>query len=303
MRECPEDLAQQQLLEYAKDLKKTYDELGRKVKELEILNKKKTDFLDMVAHELKTPVTIIVEVADFLLTGGIDRKDRKEVLEMFRRQTARLGTTMSEIILANQQNQKEVSCKLEDLKLDDLIKELGEEITPYLRLRNQNLRTSIEDRNVFIKGNKLRLFDGLFSIVQNASRFSEDGKEIFIRLKKQDDKVTIEVEDQGIGIAEDKLDLIFNPFYEDEDIMHHHSGAFEFKSSGLGMGLYMARSIAEKHGGNITAESTPGKGSKFSVILPLVERQTYSGSGTTPSTETFGCSRARPRARQKGSNR
>ncbi len=270
--ECPEDLAQQQLLEYAKDLKKTYDELGKKVKELEILNKKKTDFLDMVAHELKTPVTIIVEVADFLLTEGIDRKDRKEVLEMFRRQTARLGTIMSEIISANQHNQKEVSCKLEDLKLDDLIKQLEEEITPFLRLRNQNLLTSIEDRNVLIKGDKLRLFDGLFSLVQNASRFSEDGKEIFIRLKKQNGKVITEIEDQGIGIAEHKLDLIFNPFYEDEDIMHHHSGAFEFKSSGLGMGLYMARSIIEKHGGNITAESTPGKGSKFSVILPLVER-------------------------------
>ena len=269
--ESPEDLTQQQLLQYAKDLKKTYDELRKKIKELEILNKKKTDFLDMVSHELKTPVTVIVELADFLLTKELDVQNRKKVLEMFRRQTRKLDTVMSEIILANQQNQKELSCKLEDLELDDLIEELREEITTFLRLRNQNLLTSIEDRNVLIKGDKLRLFDSLFSIVQNASRFSEDGKEILVRLKKHNGKAVIEVEDQGIGIAEDKLDLIFNPFYEDEDIMHHHSGTFEFKSSRLGMGLHIAKAVVEKHGGDITVESTLGKGSKFSVILPLAE--------------------------------
>ncbi len=269
--ESPEDLTQQQLLQYAKDLKQTYDELMKKIRELEILNKKKTDFLDIVSHELKTPVTVIVELADFLLVKKLDGQNRKECLEMFRRHTRRLDAVMSAIILANQQNQEEVSCKLEDLKLDDLIEELKEEITPFLRLRKQSLLTSIEDRNVLIKGDKSRLFDSLFSIVQNASKFSEDGKEIFIRLKKQNGRAIVEIEDQGIGIAEDKLAVIFNPFYEDEDIMHHHSGTFEFKSSRLGMGLHIAKAVVERHGGDITVESTLGKGSKFSVILPLAE--------------------------------
>ena len=265
----PESLTQQQLLRYAKDLEKTYKELMKKIKELEILNKKKTDFLTMVAHELKTPVTGVVALASSLFQVELDDQRKKDFEEMFKRLVGRLETVMSEIILANQQNQKEISYKLVNLRLDDLIRELEEEIRPFLDVRNQKLLISIEDRNVLIKGDKPRLFDCLFNIVQNASKFSEDGKEIFVRLKKHNSNAIIEVEDQGIGIAKDKLEPIFNPFYEDEDIMQHHSGTFEFKSSRLGMGLYIARSIAEKHGGNIAVKSALGEGSKFSVILPV----------------------------------
>ncbi len=263
------DLTQQQLIRYAKDLKKTYDELTKKIKELEILNKKKTDFLSMTVHELQTPVTVIMEFADLLITGKLDDQSKKECLEMFRKQVSRLGTIMSEIASANQQNQKEIPYKLEDLKLEDLIQELKGEISQFLKIRNQKLITTFEAKNLVIKGDKLRLFDALFNIIQNASKFSEDQKEIFIRLKKENSRAIIEVEDQGMGIAKDKLDTIFNPFYEDGDIGEHHSGTFEFKSSRLGMGLYIAKSIVEKHGGNITVDSSLGKGSKFSVNLPL----------------------------------
>jgi len=269
------DLTQKQILSYARDLTETYHELQKKVSELEILNKKKTDFLVMVSHEIRTPITKISLIADImegkLNSLTIDDKSGKEVLKNMlkelKKTSCSLDMIMSKLILAAQQDRKEVPYNLEVLKLDSFIEEFVNEITPFLGKRNQKIIAEFEDSDLFVNADKSRLLNVFFHIAQNASRFSEDGKIINIRTKKKGDMVVIEIEDHGIGIEKDKLDAIFTPFYEDIDVMSHHSGTFEFKSSGLGMGLYIAKRIIEAHGGRIKVQSAPGKGSKFSIYL------------------------------------
>jgi len=257
-------------------LSRSFDSMVGAIKkrneELEILNKKKTDFIDMVAHELKTPVTIIAELADFLTTEKWDKQEKKRFAKSLREKVKRLTAIMSEIELASQQNQKGTPSKIEDIKLEDLIQGLKNELSQFLELRNQKLITTIEVKDIVIKGDSLKISDALFNIIQNASKFSEDGKEICIRTRKSDKQAIIEIEDHGIGIAKDKLNVIFNPFYEETDVTQHHSGTFEFRSSRLGMGLYISKGIIEKQGGSITVESELGKGSKFFVLLPLKSR-------------------------------
>jgi len=269
------DLTQKQILNYARDLTVTYRELQKKVSELEILNKKKTDFLFMASHEIRTPITKISLMVDFLERKlnnlQTDDKPGKEalgnMLKDLKKTAWSLNSIMSELLLAARQEQKQAPFNFNGLKLDSCIEEFVNEISPFLEERNQKIITELQDRDLIIKADKVKLFDVFFHIAQNASRFSEDGKIIHVRTKKKDDMAVIEIEDHGIGIEKNKLDAIFTPFYEDIDVMSHHSGNFEFKSSRLGMGLYIAKRVIEYHGGRITVESVPGKGSTFSIYL------------------------------------
>lgn len=262
-------LAQKQLLKYAKDLKTTYDALAQKNRELEILSRKKSDFLDLIVHELKTPITKIISSADLLLTGNISEEEKEGFLAILRNAVIRIGTVLDEMVLAHQQDKYEVSYPFEDLELSSIIEEVEREVAQFIRGRKQILIVTIEGSSVLVKGNKYQLRDVLFNIIQNASKFSEDNKEIRVNLKKENGHAVIKVIDEGIGIAKDKLNVVFDLFYEDQDIRQHHSGSFEFKSGRLGLGLYIAKGIIEKHNGRITVESELGKGSRFSIILPL----------------------------------
>ncbi len=271
------DLNHKQSLSYARDLTKTYRELCKRIRELEILNNKKKDFLVMASHEIRTPITKMSLMVDFIedQLGAVTTDDKswpeglRTLLKQLKRTAWSLHTIMSEIILAAEQDRKDVPYNFNDLNIASFIEELAQEITPFLEKRNQEIITEFKDRDLSAKADKLRMFDVIFNIVQNASRFSEDGKTIYIRTRKKDKMAVIEIEDNGIGIEESKLDAVFSPFYEDIDIMAHKSGTFEFKSSRLGMGLYIAKRIIEAHGGIITVESAPGKGSKFSICLLL----------------------------------
>lgn len=270
------ELTRKQSLIYAEDLTKTYRELRKRIDELEILNQKKKDFLIMASHEIRTPITKMSFMVDFI-KERLDTADAadnsgppeelKTILKQLRRTAWSLHTIMSEVILAAQQDRKEVPYNFSKLDIVSFIEELVDEISPFLRRRKQEIVTEFRDKDLIVKADKLRLFDVVFNLVQNASRFSEDGKNIFLRTWKKDDMAVIAIEDQGIGIEKKKLDAVFTPFYEDIDIMAHKSGTFEFKSSRLGMGLYIARHIVEAHGGSITVQSTPGEGSIFSIYL------------------------------------
>lgn len=244
------------------------EELLKKYRELEIMNKKKTDFLRIIVHELSTPLTVIIGLTHYLAKVKTDKETKNKCLETLLNELEKLKVIMNEIFLVDLDNQKEILYRYEKIKLNDLIAELEKEISIFLEMRKQKLIISYNNSNVTVMGDKIRLFEALFCIVQNASKFSEDNKEIFFTLKKQNSETMIIVEDQGIGIEKDELELIFTPFYEHQDINYHHSGSFEFRSSRLGMGLYWAKNIIEKHDGKITVSSNIGKGSKFTISLP-----------------------------------
>lgn len=270
------DLTHKQSLNYAEDLTRTYRELRKRIDELEVLNKKKNDFLVMASHEIRTPITKISLLVDFIEArlGAIITEENpaqeglRKTLKELKKTAWSLHVIMSEVISAAEQGLKEVPYHFIELNINSLITELSNEMAPFLAKRRQKIITEFDAQDLVVNADRARLADVLFNIVQNASRFSEDGKDVHIRTREKEDMAVIEIEDHGIGIEKTKLEAIFTPFYEDVDIMAHQSGDFEFKSSRLGMGLYIAKGIIEAHGGRINVESTPGKGSIFSIFLP-----------------------------------
>ena len=269
------EMTNSQVLRYAEDLTKTYKELREKVVELNAVNRKKTDYLTMVSHEMLTPVSAMTLTADLfrnLLAEQMDVNGNAgeliNILANFQQSAMRLRTIMSEILMVVQENLDEIVYQTEPIALGALVEELVAQIRPMLRMRSQSITFAEQESGLYIEGSRLRVLDAFFNVVQNASKFSENGKEITVRLKGDGPWAVMEVEDHGIGIEREKLRAIFNPFYEDMDIMRHHSGTFEFQSSRLGMGLHITKLIIEKHGGAISAESEPGHGSTITITLP-----------------------------------
>lgn len=111
-------------------------------------------------------------------------------------------------------------------------------------------------------------------LIQNALKFTDKGGKVTLALKNVSvkDQIYITVTDTGIGIPIDKQDLIFEPFYEVQDVMHHSTSKTEFMGGGIGVGLSLAKEIVESHNGEIAVESTPDEGSTFTIVLPQYKK-------------------------------
>jgi len=116
----------------------------------------------------------------------------------------------------------------------------------------------------------------------NAVRFTPDGGSVDFSARRVEEGVEIEVRDTGIGIAEEDQEKIFSKLVELKDVNSHSSGTAEFNSSGLGLGLSIARGIIETHGGTIHVESQVGTGSTFRILLPI-QGKLPAHSETTPT--------------------
>jgi two-component system phosphate regulon sensor histidine kinase PhoR len=122
-----------------------------------------------------------------------------------------------------------------------------------------------------VKADERLLNRALTALLDNAVRYTRDGKRIWMKGEKDGDSAWIRIEDEGIGIDPDQLHWIFEKFYEKGDINHHTSGRLEFGSRGMGLGLSLSRAVLEAHGGHIEVESHPGRGSTFSIRVPLTD--------------------------------
>ena len=107
-------------------------------------------------------------------------------------------------------------------------------------------------------------------LLQNALKYTKEQGRVILSSKdvQSREQVYITVSDNGIGIPPDKVELIFEPFYEVQDVLHHSTSKTEFMGGGIGMGLSLVKEIVEANEGEIAVESTPGKGSAFTIILP-----------------------------------
>lgn len=239
-------------------------------KKREELNEIKEKFAIITAHELLTPVTVIKQYLTLMtdkILGQLTDKQEKALkivnknflkLEHIRYDLARLhlGSAVS----------FDEKCKLDSV--EKVIKGVIEDITPFMKDRKQELSLEIADGIPEVTMAANGISQVLAKLLLNAIRFTPDNGKIIVRAKEEKDKVRVEVEDNGIGIPEDKIHNIFESFYEVQDASKHSSGFAEFNSSGMGLGLAIAKSIIKLHHGKIWVESKKGEFTKFVFTLP-----------------------------------
>ncbi|MBW3588311.1 MAG: PAS domain S-box protein [Actinobacteria bacterium] len=223
----------------------------------------KDDFVATVSHELRTPITPIKGFLLTLLRPGLEFKDedRQRYYQMMLRQTERLEGLVEDLLDASRLESGRLNVETTTLNAAELV----EQIIAGYRVSHPSRELVIENTEpAFAQSNSARLEQVLTNLLQNALRYSPEKSPVAICTTQSEREVTISVTDQGPGIPIDEQELIFERFYR----MGHH---LTREQGGTGLGLFIAKRLAEAMGGRISLESRLGHGSKFVIHLPAAQ--------------------------------
>lgn len=224
------------------------------------LEEMKSDFTNNITHELKTPVAVAYAANDALLNfdAGNDPEKRREYLEISQGQLEKLEGMIEQILSMSMESRKTFELRRETIELGPLLQKLSEQH----RLsagKPCDIHIDVE-KGLVLDADRFHLSNILSNLIDNAVKYSGSSVRIDITAKATDEGVEIRVRDNGIGIAPDKQKHIFEKFYRVPTGNIHDV-------KGYGLGLYYARTMAEKHGGTLSLTSAPGKGSEFILSL------------------------------------
>ena len=246
---------------------------------LQEIDKVRSDFVSIVAHELQTPLASIKTQADTLLTQQhrLDQETRSALTEGIFRSAASLTNLVQDFAAVNRIESDQFTYNFERLDLGDFIKEVIDRFPVSPR---HPIRVRMEP-GLIVRADRRRLEQAMLNLLNNAVKYSPRGGNIaVIAFPDGAGNAKVTVHDEGIGIREEDLPKLFNKFTRLFDKRALNIG-------GSGLGLFITRSIIEAHGGHMTVESEWGKGSTFGFVLPLWAKESESSSSTTmPSSAT-----------------
>jgi two-component system, LuxR family, sensor kinase FixL len=258
------DITERKLI--AEALQKAHNELEQRVKErtveLELGNKELQDFVFIASHDLQEPLRKVETFGDRLAAragGSLDETSRNYLMRM-RAAAATMRNLLDSLLLYSR-----VTTKVESIKETDLRKSVEAALSNLeIMVKEKNAHVEIGDLPI-VEADRVQAIQLFQNLIENALKFGREGETPHVKIHAQQAEdenraYDIYVEDNGIGFEEGYLDKIFLPF----ERLHGRSDY-----NGVGMGLAICRKIVERHGGNITARSTPGKGSTFIVTLSI----------------------------------
>ena len=219
-------------------------------------------FIDTLSHELKTPLTSIIAAAGLLeeeLQSTTDESHHKLILTIIRNANS-LESRLAELLDIVKTGSGKLQIQFEPVDIKSLILGTCMQISPLLRNKGQKLNTDLPDSLPIIRGDGQRLEQVLLNLMTNATKFTQDGGNITVKVRQQDTGLVVEVKDDGIGIPKEQHDRLFKPYSRVHADRQRHPG--------LGLGLALSKQVVELHGGRIWVDSEPGKGSTFSFFLP-----------------------------------
>jgi signal transduction histidine kinase len=261
--------------------------LSRTNEELKQLDRMKTVFMEVVSHELNTPIAITLGYAFLLQKELADDLDpvALKALRGIDSSAKRLKSISNRIFKMISDEGPASSLDLEEIDIHEFIGDLRNQIEPFLDKRDQSLEVTIAEDCPTIRADHEKLSDICVNLLMNAIKFSRDEQTIDLTVRPADDGwVDIEVRDRGVGISDEDVSQIFDAFFSTFDSKHHSSGSFEFGKRGIGLGLPVARKFAQMHGGDIDVETEEGQGSTFTVHLPVDPDEVEDRASQMPTT-------------------
>jgi len=255
--------------------KRLMEELTANNAELERANAKlrqadelKSAFIKVASHELRTPITIVMGLADLARRTPPDDPKQKDWLDRIERGGQRLKKLVDQMTTMLRADQFDRLVTREPTDLAALLRAAADDVKPFVDLRRQKLVCDFTDAaNVPLDREKMR--DLVGHLLLNAIKFTPDGGTIRLSTEKTSNReCAIRVQDEGPGVDPAHLPHLFQPFFTGFDVSRHCSGSFEYGRKGLGLGLSIVRLFAEMHGGRAEYEPAPGGGAAFIVTLP-----------------------------------
>src|SRR5690606_8238847 len=239
-------------------LERSHAERQSLLERAEAASRAKDEFLAMLGHELRNPLSPIVSTLDLmrLRAGGTESRE----LEMIRRQVTHMGRLVDDLLDVARIVSGKVELRDETVRIGDVLADAADMVRSLMEERRHAFRLAIDDENLTCRGDRVRLAQCVSNLLTNAGRYTPPGGRIRLGAQRDGDDVLISVEDDGPGIDAALLPRLFDIF------VRNSQGP---TMGGLGIGLAVVRNLVALHGGTVEAYSEgTGKGSRFVIRLP-----------------------------------
>ncbi len=224
----------------------------------------KSEFISVVSHQLRSPLSNLRWVIELLMSGKINPVSEKqlEYFKILKENSARMGGLVSDLLIVSRIETAKIPLKKKEFSLEDLTKELTKELKLFAEASNVEVVFAPQAGlpNVFADPSQLRLV--IENLLDNAIRYVKDKGRVEIKLAKKNKNICLEIKDDGVGIPEEDQKYIFQKFFRSKNVLR-------YQTEGSGLGLYIAKSIIEESGGKIGFKSEENKGSTFWFTLPI----------------------------------
>ncbi|WP_027417293.1 sensor histidine kinase [Aneurinibacillus terranovensis] len=256
------------LLYIIRKMRGQYRILEQTNKQLAEVDRLKTEFLANVSHELRTPLTVIMGYSELLLEKLIIEPERAtdfRYVETIHRKSEDLLNLINDLIELSRIESGRVEMNIKRLSLDEVVRETVEELSTSAAKKEHAVHVVTGPRPLLIKADRGKIKQIISNLLQNAIKYTPKNGKITIRLYSRERKNWIEVEDNGIGIAPEMMEHLYQPFKQGDS-------SYNKKYEGFGLGLAITKNLVLYHSGTIDVKSTPGIGTTFIVSLPAAEK-------------------------------
>ncbi|OZI08834.1 hypothetical protein BWI93_07310 [Siphonobacter sp. BAB-5385] len=238
-------------------------------------DRKKDDFLAMLAHELRNPMATLRNGLQILSMTGTSPSQTRGVISMMSRQTEHLVRMVDDLLDVSRISRGKIELHQETVNLVELVRQSVESVTLLYEQKQQQLHVSLPKHPIEIEGDATRLVQVVTNLLTNAARYTGETGVVNLQLKHQGQEAILRIRDNGIGLASDQLTAIFELFVQVDNSLARSQG-------GLGLGLTLVKQIVELHGGQVEAQSKGLKqGSTFTVHLPTLTTSLASEASQT----------------------
>jgi two-component system CheB/CheR fusion protein len=259
------------------------EELTERAQQLSEADRRKDEFLAMLAHELRNPLSSLATALHIL---RLDGADRARAVALAERQVKQLARLVDDLLDVSRITQGKIALRTEAVAVADVVHRAIETTRPEIDVRGHTLTVTLPSEPVLLEADPVRLAQVLANLLGNAAKYTPHGGAIAVTVEECGDEVLIRVRDTGAGLSADLLPRVFDLFVQGETSLDRSRG-------GLGIGLTIVHQLVRLHGGRVEARSDgPGRGSEFIVRLPA-RRPSEAAGGPQPGGSSLALDGAR----------
>lgn len=231
-----------------------------------LMSRAKSEFISVVSHELRNPLSDIKWQINMMTDKKMDlsEKDKRESIEVIEIQNKKMLHMVNSMLEIHKIQEGVFDFRPENFSLLDLAKNVVKEYEPVAKKHNAKFKLIVNEGSFKVFADRKKIQVVIEHFIDNALKYGKDGGEVSVEFDKKARKIKLSVKDQGVGIPKEDVRKIFSRFFRAHN-------ALRYKIEGIGLGLYMARSIIEKSGGRIGFNSQEGSGSTFWFTLPVAK--------------------------------
>jgi PAS domain S-box-containing protein len=225
-------------------------------------DRRKDEFLAMLAHELRNPLAPIRNAVDLIAARPAATTTLDQVHDILDRQVGHLSRLVDDLLDVSRISRGQIQIAKDALVLSTIVEMAIETARPLIESRRHAFRATLPDEPIHVRGDRVRLVQVIGNLLTNAAKFTPPGGTVTLTARRTESEVTIAVRDDGVGIAPEALSRVFDLFAQEEPSIARTQG-------GLGIGLTLVRDLVALHGGRVEVESEGrGRGAEFRVSLP-----------------------------------